>query len=146
MATRKSTGRKYSRGAGESVERAMHEFEEGTLKSGPGGRGGRVRSREQAIAIGLSEAREAGERVPPAPTGRKTAAKRAGAKKAGGKKAGARKPTARKATRKAAARKSTAKKSTARKPTGRKSTAKKATARKTAARKTSARKAPGKRA
>ena len=140
MATRKSTGRKYSRGAGESVERAMHEFEEGTLKSGPKGRGGPVRSREQAIAIGLSEAREAGERVPPAPTGRKTAAKRAGAKKAGAKKTGARKTTARKATRKTAA-----KKSTARKSTGRKSTAKKATARKTAARKTSARKAPGKR-
>lgn len=147
MATRKSTGRKYSRGAGESVERAMHEFEEGTLKSGPKGRGGPVRSREQAIAIGLSEAREAGERVPPAPTGRKTAAKRAGAKKTGARKAGARTTAARKATtRKTAAKKSTARKSTARKSTARKSTAKKATARKSAARKTAARKAPGKRA
>ena len=126
MATRKSTGRKYSRGAGERVERAMHEFEEGTLKSGPGGRGGPVRSREQAIAIGLSEAREAGERVPPAPTGRKTAAKRAGAKKAGAKKVGARKTTARKATKKTAARKSTARKSTTKKSTVKKATARKA--------------------
>ena len=142
MATKKSTGRKYSRGAGESVERAMHEFEEGTLRSGPEGRGGPVRSREQAIAIGLSEAREAGERVPPAPTGRKTAAKRAGAKKTGARKAGARKTTARKAT----TRKTAARKSTARKSTAKKSTAKKATARKSAARKTSARKEPGKRA
>ena len=137
MATRKSTGRQYSRGAGESVERAMHEFEEGTLKSGPKGRGGPVRSREQAIAIGLSEAREAGERVPPAPTGRKSGAKRAGAKKTGVKKAGARKTAARKAT---------ASKTAAKKSTAKKSTAKKATARKSAARKTSARKAPGKRA
>ena len=137
MATRKSAGRKYSRGAGESVERAMHEFEHGTLKSGRRGRGGPVRSREQAIAIGLSEAREAGERVPPAPTGRKTAGKKGGAKKAGAKKAGARKTTARKATRKTAAKKATARKSTARKSTARKSTAKKAGGRKAAARRTS---------
>ncbi len=45
--------------------RVMHEFKHGELKSGPGGKGGKVKSRKQAIAIGLSEARRAGEKVPP---------------------------------------------------------------------------------
>ena len=48
--------------AGEKVERAMHERKRGTLKSG--GSGTRVKSRKQAIAIGLSEARKAGSKVP----------------------------------------------------------------------------------
>ena len=56
--------RRYSRGAQKKVERAMEERKEGTLRSGPGGKGGKVKSREQAIAIGLSEARRAGEKVP----------------------------------------------------------------------------------
>jgi hypothetical protein len=43
----------------------MHEFKHGELKSGRGGKGGKVKSRKQAIAIGLSEARQAGARVPP---------------------------------------------------------------------------------
>jgi hypothetical protein len=43
----------------------MHEFQEGTLKSGKNGIGGKVKSRKQAIAIGISEAREAGLKVPP---------------------------------------------------------------------------------
>jgi hypothetical protein len=42
----------------------MRRRKRGTLKSGPGGRGGKVRSRKQAIAIGLSEARKKGARVP----------------------------------------------------------------------------------
>jgi hypothetical protein len=42
----------------------MHEFKHGELKSGPGGKGGKVKSRKQAIAIGLSEARRAGGKVP----------------------------------------------------------------------------------
>jgi len=42
----------------------MHEFKQGKLKSGKGGKGGVVKSREQAIAIGISEAREAGLKVP----------------------------------------------------------------------------------
>lgn len=42
----------------------MHEFKHGELKSGKGGNGGIVKSREQAIAIGISEAREAGLKVP----------------------------------------------------------------------------------
>ena len=53
---------KYGKKASEKVERAMHERKRGTLKSGGSGR--RVTSRKQAIAIGLSEAREAGAKVP----------------------------------------------------------------------------------
>ena len=56
--------RRYSRGASEDVEREMHKFKRGTLRSGKGGRGGRVKSRKQAIAIGLSEARRKGKKVP----------------------------------------------------------------------------------
>jgi len=53
---------KYGKKASEEVERAMHELERGTLKSGRSGK--KVTSREQAIAIGLSEARRAGGKVP----------------------------------------------------------------------------------
>ena len=53
---------KYSKGAAEKVERAMHEKKEGTLKSGRSGK--KVTSRKQAIAIGLSEARKQGSKVP----------------------------------------------------------------------------------
>ena len=56
--------RRYSRSAGKDVEREMHKYKRGTLKSGKGGRGGRVKSRKQAIAIGLSEARRKGKKVP----------------------------------------------------------------------------------
>jgi hypothetical protein len=53
--------RKYSKGASAKVEKVMHERKRGTLKSGSGKK---VTSRKQAIAIGLSEAREKGARVP----------------------------------------------------------------------------------
>ena len=53
---------KYSKKAGEKVEKAMHEKKRGTLKSGRSGK--KVKSRKQAIAIGLSEARKAGAKVP----------------------------------------------------------------------------------
>ena len=53
---------KYGKKATEKVERAMHERKRGTLKSGRSGK--RVTSRKQAIAIGLSEARDAGAKVP----------------------------------------------------------------------------------
>jgi hypothetical protein len=56
--------RKYSRGASKDVKREMRKFKRGTLRSGKGGRGGRVKSRKQAIAIGLSEARKEGKKVP----------------------------------------------------------------------------------
>jgi Family of unknown function (DUF6496) len=54
--------RRYSKGAGRKVKRAMHEMKRGQLKSGRSGK--TVRSRKQAVAIGLSEARRAGKKVP----------------------------------------------------------------------------------
>jgi hypothetical protein len=54
--------RRYGRASGKKVRRAMHEMKRGKLRSGRSGR--RVRSRRQAIAIGLSEARRAGAKVP----------------------------------------------------------------------------------
>jgi hypothetical protein len=63
MATRKkSSTRKYSKKASKSVEREMHAMKRGKLKSGRSGK--KVTSRKQAIAIGLSEARRAGAKVP----------------------------------------------------------------------------------
>jgi hypothetical protein len=53
---------KYSKGAQKKVKRAMHEKKKGTLKSGRSGK--KVTSRKQAIAIGLSEARKSGAKVP----------------------------------------------------------------------------------
>jgi hypothetical protein len=60
----KKRKRKYSRSAGADVEREMRRYKRGTAKSGPGGKGGKVKSRKQAIAIGLSEARKKGKKVP----------------------------------------------------------------------------------
>jgi len=60
----KSSSRKYSKGASKSVASAMRRKKRGTLKSGKSGKGGKVKSRKQAIAIGLSEARKKGARVP----------------------------------------------------------------------------------
>ena len=56
--------RKYSRSASKDVEREMRKFKRGKLRSGKSGRGGKVKSRKQAIAIGLSEARKKGKKVP----------------------------------------------------------------------------------
>src|SRR6476661_2623904 len=61
---KKSSGRKYGKAAGKSVKSAMQRKKKGTLKSGKGGKGGTVKSRKRAIAIGLSEAREKGAKVP----------------------------------------------------------------------------------
>ena len=80
----------YGSKAGEKVEKAMHERKHGTLKSG--GSGKKVTSRKQAIAIGLSEAREAGGKVP----AKKAAAKKTPAKKTPAKKATAKKAPAKK--------------------------------------------------
>jgi hypothetical protein len=60
----KKRKRKYSPGAGREVEKEMRRYKRGTAKSGKGGRGGKVKSRKQAIAIGLSKARKKGKRVP----------------------------------------------------------------------------------
>lgn len=65
--------RKYSKGAAKKVARAMHERKKGTLKSGRSGK--KVTSRKQAIAIGLSEARKEGKKVPARKSAKKSARK-----------------------------------------------------------------------
>lgn len=75
---KKSGGRKYGKKAGKSVESAMRRRKHGTLKRGKKGHGGKVKSRKQAIAIGLSEARKKGAKVP--------ARKKSGSRKRGRKK------------------------------------------------------------
>jgi hypothetical protein len=62
-AKKSSSSRKYSPSAGDNVEREMKEMKQGKLKSGRSGK--KVTSRKQAIAIGLSEARKEGKKVPP---------------------------------------------------------------------------------
>ncbi|MBS1963036.1 MAG: hypothetical protein JST04_12530 [Bdellovibrionales bacterium] len=63
-ASDRKTHRKYGEAASKSVEGALHKEKRGKLMSGKGGRGGKVTSRKQAIAIGLSEARRKGAKVP----------------------------------------------------------------------------------
>ena len=63
-AKKSSSSRKYGKAASKTVESAMRRRKRGTLKSGKGGKGGTVTSRKQAIAIGLSEARKKGAKVP----------------------------------------------------------------------------------
>jgi hypothetical protein len=111
MAAKKSSGRrKYGKAAGKSVKRAMHKRKSGTLKSGGSGR--TVKSRKQAIAIGLSEAREAGAKVPRKRTSKKSTRKRSTAKKRGGRKSTSKRSSAKKSTRKRSTRKkSTSKRS-----------------------------------
>lgn len=60
----KKRKRRYSRGAQSEVENEMRRYKRGTAKSGRSGKGGRVKSRKQAIAIGLSKARKKGKKVP----------------------------------------------------------------------------------
>lgn len=83
MARKKAASKKkYGSAASKSVEREMKAYKKGKLKSGRSGK--TVKSREQAIAIGLSEARAEGAKVPPAPA--KKAAKKKSAKKKSTKK------------------------------------------------------------
>jgi Family of unknown function (DUF6496) len=63
MARKAKKKRRYSRSAGSDVKE-MHRYKKGTARSGRGGKGGKVKSRKQAIAIGLSEARRKGKKVP----------------------------------------------------------------------------------
>ena len=81
--------RKYSRKASADVERVMKKRKAGTLKSGRSGR--KVTSRKQAIAIGLSEARAEGKKVPKRATAKKKTAKKKTAKKTARKSARKRK-------------------------------------------------------
>ncbi|MCK1390616.1 DUF6496 domain-containing protein [Bradyrhizobium sp. 1] len=90
---RKAKKRRYSRSSGSDVESEMKRYKKGTAKSGPGGRGGRVKSRKQAIAIGLSKARKKGKKVP------KKASKRKASKKKTSKKKTSKKTSRRKSTK-----------------------------------------------
>jgi hypothetical protein len=67
---------RYSKSAGRDVKRAMRRRKKGSLKSGKGGKGGTVKSRKQAIAIGLSEARRKGKKVPKRKSSKKKSAKK----------------------------------------------------------------------
>ena len=71
-----SGGRRYGKAASKRVKSAMKRRKKGTLRSGPGGKGGKVKSRKQAIAIGLSEARAKGAKVPRKRTGKKGGSKK----------------------------------------------------------------------
>jgi len=64
MAKTRKSKRKYSRSSGNEVKNEMHRYKRGKAKSGRGGKGGKVKSRKQAIAIGLSKARKKGKKVP----------------------------------------------------------------------------------
>lgn len=108
---------KYSKGSQKKVERAMKERKSGTLKSGRSGK--KVTSRKQAIAIGLSEARKEGKKVP------KKAAKKSPAKKKGA------------AKKKSAPKKSASKKSTSKKSASKKSASKKSASKRSGGRKRS---------
>ena len=85
---------KYGSKARKKVKRAMHERKRGTLKSGRSGK--KVKSRKQAIAIGLSEARRAGGKVPP----KKSSSRKSSSRKSSHRKSSSRKSSSRRASRK----------------------------------------------
>lgn len=88
---------KYGKKASEKVEENMHEMKRGTLKSGSGKK---VKSRKQAIAIGLSEARRAGGKVPSKKSSKKSSSKKSTAKKSSTKKSSSKKSTSKKSAKK----------------------------------------------
>ena len=75
---RKAKKRRYSRSAGGDVASEVRRYKKGGAKSGRGGRGGRMKSRKQAIAIGLSKARKQGKKVPKKKTSKRTTKKEEG--------------------------------------------------------------------
>src|SRR5436853_6479551 len=83
---------KYGKKASEKVEKAMHERKRGTLKSGSSGK--KVKSRKQAIAIGLSEARREGGKVP----SKKSSSKKSSSKKSSSKKSSSKKSSSKKSS------------------------------------------------
>jgi hypothetical protein len=85
---KKSSGQKYSRSATKDIESAVRRRKRGTLRSGPGGKGGKVKSRKQAIAIGISEARAKGKKVPRKRSGSTRAGSKRGGSKGGRKRRG----------------------------------------------------------
>ena len=88
---------RYGRKAGQKVKRAMHERKHGTLKSGRSGK--KVKSRKQAIAIGLAEARREGAKVP----GKKSSSRKSSSRKSSSRKSSSRKST-RKSSKKSSSR------------------------------------------
>ncbi|HTK46936.1 MAG TPA: DUF6496 domain-containing protein [Gemmatimonadaceae bacterium] len=100
MAARKrsSGGRKYGKAAGKSVKRAMHKKKRGTLKSGKG-RHPKVKSREQAIAIGLNEARESGAKVPRKRSSKKSTRKKSSSRTSSSRKSSRKTSSSRKSSR-----------------------------------------------
>jgi hypothetical protein len=68
--------RKYSKGSGKEVESEVRRYKKGTAKSSKGGKGGKVKSKKQAVAIALSKARKKGKKAPKKATGRKGGAKK----------------------------------------------------------------------
>lgn len=94
--------RKYSKAAQEKIGEVMREFKEGALKSSSGNK---VTDRDQAIAIGISEARSEGKKVPSKKSSKKTATKKSATKKVAVKKS-----AIKKAAKKVANKKSTTKK------------------------------------
>src|SRR5262245_48246471 len=117
------TTRRYGKAPTKSIQSAMRKRKRGTLKSGRGGTGGTVTSSKQAIAIGLSEAREKGAKVPRKRSVSKRPTRKTTARK--GASTSRKRSVSRKTTRKTTARKgATRKRTTTRKTTTRKSTRK----------------------
>lgn len=83
---KKATKRRYSKSSGSDVKKEVRRYKKGTAKSGPGGKGGKVKSRKQAIAIGLSKARKKGKKAPKKTSSAKTAKKKTSKKKTSKKK------------------------------------------------------------
>lgn len=103
MATKKKTASKRSSSGSDpkskrivrkKMQKTMHEFKHHELKSGPGGKAGKVKNPKQAIAIGLSEARQSGAKIP-----KKGAKKSTAKRKSTTKKSSARKSTSKKSAR-----------------------------------------------
>jgi len=113
MASKKKS-RKYGRNVGSTVKKVMRERKEGTLRSGRSKK--KVSSRKQAIAIGLSEARAEGKKVP-SPTGKKRSTKRGSSKKGSSKK---------RSTKKGSSKKGSSKKRSTKKGSSKKRTTKRA--------------------
>jgi len=108
---------RYGKKSRKKVKKAMHEMKRGKLKSGSGKK---VKSRKQAIAIGLSEARRSGGKVPKKKSAKKSR-KSSSSRKSSTRKSSSRKSSSRKSTRKPSSRKSTKKRSSSRKSKSKKS-------------------------
>src|SRR3954468_1821305 len=115
MAAKRKSTRKYGKAAGKSVKRAMHKRKSGTLKSGKG-RHPKVKSREQAIAIGLSEARASGAKVPRKRTSTKGGEKKSSSKRSSSKRSSSKRSSSkRSSSKRSSSKRSSSKRSSRRK-------------------------------